>query len=97
MKTTELNSSGIGCIFDRDTGKELACCPFLRQVLSSRVGLPRSYVVWNTCSLDNLSHCSSHGKRLKFSSYSIDSLKVVWVCLKISDLSFLRGGDVYGV
>lgn len=89
-------SSADSVVFDSALGKQLAICPFVRRVLSSRVGFPRSYVVWNTCSLNDLAHCDFHGKRLKFESYGIDSLKVIWICERITDLSFLRG-DGHGV
>jgi hypothetical protein len=32
---------------------------------------------------------------LKFESFGVDSLRVIWVCPKIVDLSFLKG-DVHG-
>jgi hypothetical protein len=79
-------------VFDSALGKQLACCPFVRKVLSSRSGSPRSYNVWNVCSLNNDSHCDFDGKRLKFESFGIDSLKVAWVCPRIVDFSFLEGG-----
>lgn len=82
-------------VLDAVSGKELAVCPFIKKVLFSRSGFPRSYNFWNLCSLDE-GHCDFHGCRLKFSSYGIDSLRVVWVCPKIVDLSLLRrsGGRV---
>lgn len=79
-------------VLDSVVGKRLAVCPF---VVRKALVVPRAFPsCWNSCSLDR-GHCDFHGRRLKFSSYGIDSLRVVWVCPKIVDLSFLRG-DVHG-
>lgn len=81
-------------VFDSVTGKRLAVCPFFKTVLFSRESSPSVVHLWNLCSLSK-EHCDFHGRRLKFSSYGMDSLKVCWVCPKIVDLSFLKG-EVHG-
>ena len=78
-------------ILDRVVGKRLAVCPCVRKVLFSRESCPSLLRSWNMCGLDS-AHCDFHGVRLKFEGYGIDSLRVVWVCPKITDLSFLEGG-----
>lgn len=75
-------------VFDSVVGKGLAICPYLKRVsLSPSKAFPSC---WNGCDLDK-GHCDCHGRRLKFSSYGMDSLKVCWICPKIVDLSFLKG------
>ena len=72
-------------------GKQLAPCPFLvRKALAIAKSFPSC---WDLCSLDK-GHCDFHGKRLKFESFGVDSLRVIFVCPKIVDLSFLKG-DVH--
>jgi hypothetical protein len=89
-------SSVVGSfIFPTDTAKDLAVCPFCRRVLWSRESSPDVYRVELVCSLDD-GHCVCHGKRLKFASYGIDSLRVIWVCSRIVDLCFLRDGNIHG-
>lgn len=88
-------SSVQSVVFNSVVGKRLACCPFFKRVSFSRECSPDVFHLWNLCSLDK-SHCGSRGRRLKFASYGVDSLRVVWVCPKIVDLSFLNGGDVHG-
>jgi hypothetical protein len=77
-------------VFDDVVGKRLAVCPFFKRVLFSRGNSPYSYNCWNMCFLDK-GHCGSGGKRLKFASYGVDSLRVVWICPRIVDFSFLEG------
>lgn len=83
-------------VFDDTVGKRLAVCPYIKKVLFSRESSPSVFHSWNMCSLSSdKGHCDFHGKRLKFSSYGSGSLRVIWVCPKIVDLSFLRS-DVHG-
>jgi len=79
-------------ISDRRLAHRLAVCPFCRAVFYSVRGFPRMHRVWNMCSVDE-EHCDFHGKRLKFSSYGVDSLRVMWVCPKIVALSVLESGS----
>jgi len=77
-------------VLDRVVGKRLAPCPYLKRKplsLESSKAFPNC---WNSCSLTS-GHCDFHGVRLKFSGYGIDSLRVIWVCPRIVDLSFLEG------
>ena len=77
-------------ILDSVAGKQLACCPFVHRVLFGRESSPSVVHFWNMCGLSK-EHCNFHGRRLKFSSYGIDCLRVVWVCPRIVDFSFLEG------
>jgi hypothetical protein len=77
----------IGSIFDSVTGKALAQCSFfVRKALVTPKPAPNC---WNFCSVDN-GHCSRRGRKLLFESYGIDSLRVVSICPKIVDFSFLK-------
>lgn len=78
-------------VLDRAVAKVLVVCPHLRKVLFSRESCPSLLRSWNLCCLDS-AHCPSHGVRLKFEGYGIDSLRVISVCSKIKDLSFLEVG-----
>jgi hypothetical protein len=64
-------------------------------VLFSREASPDVFGSWLMCCLDS-SHCGCRGRRLKFASYGIDSLRVIWVCPRLVDLSFLRDGNIHG-
>jgi len=75
----------IGSIFVDAVGKRLAVCPYFKSVLFSRESSPSVQRFWNMCDLDK-SHCATCGKCLKFESYGIDSLRVVWVCPKVVGL-----------
>jgi hypothetical protein len=75
----------VGSIFVDAVGKRLAFCPLLSKVLFSRESSPSIFHSWNKCSVDG-KHCTSRGRRLKFSSYGIDSLCVVWICPKVAGL-----------
>jgi len=77
-------------ILDDVVDKRLAVFPCMRKVLFSRESCPSVVRSWSVCSLD-LGHCDFQGFRLKFRDYSVDSLRGIWVCPKIFDLSFLRG------
>jgi hypothetical protein len=85
---------GVSCVFDRVIGKELARCPFVCKVPLGRVRSTDVDWSWLRCSVDG-GHCGFRGCRLKFESFGVDSLRVIWVCPKIVDLSFLKG-DVHG-
>jgi hypothetical protein len=87
-------SSSQPVILGNVLGKRLACCPHCRKVLWSRASSPDIFHSTNICDLTKV-HCPFRGRRLKFSSYGIDSLRVCWVCPNIVDLSFLRG-DAHG-
>jgi len=76
----------VGCILKNVVGKQLAVCPHLKSVLFSRESSPSIQRYWNMCGLDK-AHCDFHGKRLKFSSYGVDSLRVIWVCPKLCEES----------
>jgi hypothetical protein len=78
-------SVGIGCVLDGVVGKRLADCPYFKRVLFSRECSPSVVHFWNMCDLDK-AHCDFHGKRLKFESYGIDSLRVVSICPKVVGL-----------
>ena len=78
-------------VFESVLGKALAVCPDLKKVLFSRESSPSVVGSCNLCSLDSVV-CGSRGRRLKFEGYGIDSLRVIWVCPKVTDLSFLRSG-----
>lgn len=73
----------VGSVLDRVVGHQLAVCPFLKRALYSRGSSPYVHRACNLCSKDS-SICGSRGKRLKFESYGVDSLRVVWVCSKAS-------------
>jgi hypothetical protein len=77
-------------VLDGVLGKRLAPCPFVRRKPLSRESSKAFPNCYNLCSLIS-GHCDFHGRRLKFSSYGIDSLRVSWVCPNIVDLSFLKG------
>lgn len=96
MSNTKVSPVKCDCkvVLDRVVGKQLAVCPFLQKVVFSRECSPAIFHFWNVCSVDK-GHCDFDGRRLKFSSYGVDSLRVAWVCPKIRDFSFLRS-DVYG-
>jgi hypothetical protein len=81
----------VGFIFDSVVGKRLAPCPFLLKIPFSPFGFPDLHYCWNSCTVDS-GHCTFHGRRLLFESHGIDSLKVIWVCPKLVDLSFLGVG-----
>ena len=81
-------------VFDSDVGKRLARCPFVCKVPLGRVRSSDVDWSWLRCSVDG-GHCGFRGRRLRFESFGVDSLRVVWVCPKIVDLSFLRS-DVHG-
>lgn len=66
----------IGSILDSVVGKRLKVCPYFRKFINIH-----NIRCWSMCSLDE-SYCFSRGRRLKFSSYGIDSLRVIWVCPK---------------
>jgi hypothetical protein len=87
------NGNSVSLIFDSDKAKELAVCPYLVR-MSFVVPRLNSPNFWNYCSLIK-GRCPFRGKRLKFASFGIDSLRVVWCCPRIKDLSFLKV-DVHG-
>jgi len=81
----------IGYILNWKSAQRLRDCRHLRKVLFSVSGYPLLQRYWNMCSLDG-KHCDFRGRRLKFDTRcKIGTLRVVWVCPKIVDLSFLKG------
>jgi len=77
-------------VLAEDVAKRLASCPYCHKVCFSRASSPSVQCFWLMCDLDRL-HCGSRGgRRLKFESFGIDSLRVSWICPKVTDLSFLE-------
>lgn len=74
----------VGSVLGKVCGSRLAVCPHVKRVLFSLESFPNVYHSENVCSLDK-EHCSSHGRRLKFSP-CFGGVRVAWVCPKLVGL-----------
>lgn len=73
------SSVSVGVVLDKASAEQLVVCPYLRKVLFSRGSALDVVRSWNQCFVGG-EHCDLHGRWLKFESFGVDSLRVVWQC-----------------